>query len=87
MVKKLELNYDVIDKAYEAQGMHNVRRWFRVNKVYNVVAAIVPATHLTLALSGLESPEVALIRTATSTSISMDRIDNPNRRSTPRNEH
>ncbi len=69
MVKKLELNYDVIDKAYEAQGMHNVRRWFRVNKIYNVVAAIVPATHLTLALSGLESPEVALIRTATSTSI------------------
>lgn len=58
---KLEVNFDLIDKAYEAQGMHNVRRWFRVNKIYNVIAAIVPATHLTLALSGLESPESALI--------------------------
>lgn len=66
---KLEVNFDLIDKAYEAQGKYKVRRWFRENKTYNIIASFIPITHLALTLGGLESPEVALIRTATSTSI------------------
>lgn len=66
---KLEVNFDLIDKAYEAQGKYKVRRWFRENKIYNIFASFIPITHLALTLGGLESPEVALIRTATSTSI------------------
>lgn len=61
-MRKLEVNYDVIDKAYEVQGKHKVRRWFRVNKLYDVVGAIAPATHLAMALSGAEPPEEALVR-------------------------
>ena len=63
-MKKLEINFDLIDKAYEAQGMHKVRRWFRVNKVYNIVGSIIPTTHLTMALAGIESPEEALTKSA-----------------------
>ena len=61
-MRKLEINFDLIDKAYEAKGEHNVRRWFRVNKLYDVAGAIVPATQLTMALAGVESPEEALIK-------------------------
>ena len=61
-IKHLDINFDVIDKTYEARGQHNVRRWFRVNKLYDVVGSIIPATHLVMALSGTEPPEEALIR-------------------------
>ena len=61
-MRHLDINFDVLDKTYEARGQHNVRRWFRVNKLYVVVGAIIPATHLVMALSGAEPPEEALIR-------------------------
>lgn len=61
-MRHLDINFDVLDKTYEARGQHNVRRWFRVNKLYDVVGAILPATHLVMALSGAEPPEEALIR-------------------------
>lgn len=61
-MRHLDINFDVLDKTYEARGQHNVRRWFRVNKLYDVAGAIVPATQLTMALAGVESPEEALIK-------------------------
>lgn len=61
-MRHLDINFDVLDKTYEARGQHNVRRWFRVNKLYDVVGAIIPATHLALAITGAEPPEEALIR-------------------------
>ena len=65
-MRHLDINFDVLDKTYEARGQHNVRRWFRVNKLYDVVGAIIPATHLALAITGAEPPEEALIRSAIS---------------------
>lgn len=61
-MRKLDINFDVIDKTYDARGEHNIRRWFRVNKAYDVTGAIVPTTYLALCLTGLESPEEALIK-------------------------
>ena len=68
-MNKLEINFDLIDKTYEVQGKHKVRRWFRVNKFYDIAGAINPAIHLTLALTGLESPEVALTQSAIFTAL------------------
>ena len=65
-MKKLEINFDVIDKTYEARGEHNVRRWLRTNKIYDVAGSILPLIHLSLALSGAETPQDALVNSATS---------------------
>ncbi len=61
-MRHLDINFDVLDKTYEARGQHNVRRWFRVNKIYDVVGSVIPATHLALAITGAEPPEEALVR-------------------------
>ena len=61
-MRHLDINFDVLDKTYEARGQHNVRRWFRVNKIYDAVGSVIPATHLALAITGAEPPEEALVR-------------------------
>lgn len=62
-MEHLDINFDFIDKTYEVRGEHNVRRWFRVNKTYDIIGSVIPATHLVMAPSGAEPPEEALIKT------------------------
>lgn len=61
-MQKLEINFDVIDKTYEARGEHNIRRWLRLNKTYNISAILYPTMQGILAINGIETPDVALIK-------------------------
>ena len=53
-MQKLRINFDIIDKIYESQGKHNVRRWLRLNKVYDIAAISLPAMHIVGYLVGYE---------------------------------
>ena len=56
-MQKLEINFDVIDKTYEARGEHNIRRWLRLNKTYNISAILYPTMQGILAINGIETTE------------------------------
>lgn len=62
-MKRIEINFDIIDKTYEARGMHNVRRWLRINKAYNISAASYCVIQGVNVINGEKTIEDALLLT------------------------
>ena len=57
-MKKIEINFDLIDKTYEARGQHNVRRWLRLHMPHNISTTIYSTINIIDLLNGVETTEL-----------------------------
>ena len=61
-MKKLEINYDFIDKIYESEGKYKVKRFINNNKFTDAIIAGFVTKDIILGATGVLSPEQTAVK-------------------------
>ena len=61
-MKKLEINYDFIDKIYESEGKYKIKRFINNNKFTDAVIAGFVTKDIILGATGVLSPEQTVVK-------------------------